>query len=97
MSRARETDAKEVIAAIYDVDAIEDSEEASEMFSDIQAAISIETDGRPPWKDMFIMGPLQNFRRIVLAFLCQGMQQMSGISKCALSPLSTVHLVNIQW
>jgi hypothetical protein len=51
------------------------------MFANIKLAIETEDDGKSAWKDMFTMGPLQYFRRILLAFGVQAMQQLTGISK----------------
>ena len=51
------------------------------MLADIEVAMETEDDGKSAWKDIFTMGPLQYFRRMLLAFGVQAMQQLTGISK----------------
>jgi MFS family permease len=75
--------AKEVIAAIHNTEDFASSTEAVQFLVSIEQAVLIENDRRPAYKDMFTMGPLQNFRRILLAFGLQAMQQLSGINVIA--------------
>ena len=51
------------------------------MFSSIQVAVELEDNGKAAWRDLFSMGHLKYFRRMLLAFGVQGMQQLTGISE----------------
>lgn len=83
MARGKETKAKEVILAICAGDSFETCITAATMLADIQQAVEIEDDTKPAYKELFVMGPLQYFRRVLLAFGVQSMQQLTGISKSA--------------
>lgn len=76
----RHAQAKEVIAAICGTDDFATSHEAVQMMANIEQAVLIENDKKPAYKDMFSMGPLQYFRRIMLAFGLQAMQQVCSSS-----------------
>ena len=81
MARNQEAKAKEVILAICDADSLDDSAEAAALLANIKLAVETEDDGKSAWKEIFTMGPLQYFRRIMLAFGTQAMQQLTGISE----------------
>jgi hypothetical protein len=81
--KGRETEAKEIIRRITNADSVESSEEAQSAIAEIQEAIATEADGKSAWRDVFTWGELQYFRRILLAFGTQAMQQLTGISECS--------------
>lgn len=81
MAKDRVSEATEIILAICNAGSVESSTEAAAMIADIKLAVESEDDGMSAWKEMFTMGPLQYFRRILLAFGVQAMQQLTGISR----------------
>ena len=79
-AKGRVDEATEIIRRI--TNAHEDGgRRAEETIAEIRDAIALEQDGRPAWRDVFTWGEVQYFRRILLAFGTQAMQQLSGISK----------------
>lgn len=80
VARGEISAAEESIWSICDGASFEDSPAAMVMLAEIQQAVEIENDNKPPWKEMFVNGRLQYFRRILLSFGLQTMQQLSGIS-----------------
>ncbi|RFU25014.1 hypothetical protein B7463_g11324, partial [Scytalidium lignicola] len=83
MAKNRDAKATDIILAISDAESLESSAEAAAMVADIKFALENESDGLSAWKEMFTMGPLQYFRRILLAFGIQAMQQLTGINVIA--------------
>ena len=81
IAKGREEDAKKVILSICDAESLSTNGEAATMFSSIQLAVEVEENGKAAWKDVFSMGRLKYFRRLLLAFGVQGMQQLTGISQ----------------
>lgn len=69
--------------AIHDVASLDDGLDAATMYADIHKAVELENDNHSDWRTLFTMGPLQYFRRILLAFGTQAMQQLTGISECS--------------
>jgi hypothetical protein len=76
----REEEGREVIRRITSAESIETSEEAQSLIAEIKQAIASEADGKSAWRDVFTWGELQYFRRVLLAFGTQAMQQLTGIS-----------------
>ena len=81
LARGRETQAEAVILAICDAESLETNTEAAALYTEIQQALQLENDLKSAWADMFSMGPLQYFRRVMLSFGTQAMQQLTGISE----------------
>ena len=79
---AGEEEGAEIVRLVMATNKVEDSGAAAEtMIEEIKIAIATEADGKSAWRDIFTWGELQYFRRIILAFGTQAMQQLTGISK----------------
>ncbi|RFU35503.1 hypothetical protein B7463_g792, partial [Scytalidium lignicola] len=76
----REEEGKEVIRRITCTESVETSAEAQSLIAEIKEAIATEADGKSAWSNIFTWGELQYFRRILLAFGTQAMQQLTGIN-----------------
>ncbi|KAJ9610429.1 hypothetical protein H2200_005206 [Cladophialophora chaetospira] len=83
IARGKTAYAKEVILAICAASSFESSANATAMLADIQRAVEIENDNKPLYQDLFARGSLQYYRRTLLAFGVQAMQQLTGINVIA--------------
>lgn len=83
--KERDGEGAEIIRRITSSESIETSIEAQALIAEIREAIASEADGKSAWRDIFTWGELQYFRRILLAFGTQAMQQLTGISRSTLS------------
>ena len=81
IAKGRTAKAKAVVAAIYDIDDVENSMEAQQMITDIEQAVMVEQASQPMWKEVFSGGPLHYRRRVLLSFATQALQQLAGISE----------------
>lgn len=78
--KGREEEGRDIIRRIAASESVEASREAQALIDEIKEAIATEADGKSAWRDVFTWGELQYFRRILLAFGTQAMQQLTGIS-----------------
>ncbi|GAO48299.1 general substrate transporter [Saitoella complicata NRRL Y-17804] len=79
MNCGREVEAREVIALLEGVPI--ESEECERQFNDIKVSLSAESQGGPiQFKEYFRGGEQQTFRRLLLAYGIQMMQQLTGIN-----------------
>jgi hypothetical protein len=83
----RDEEGNEIVRRITSAESVETSEEARNLIAEIKEAIASEADGKSAWRDIFSWGELQYFRRVLLAFGTQAMQQLTGISMTHYSSL----------
>lgn len=89
VATGKELKARQVILAICDAESFESSDVATSMLANIQQAVEMENDNNPTYKELFVTGPFQYSRRVLLAFGLQAMQQLSGISEHQIEVFST--------